>query len=93
MTLRKFLKVEFPELETLPVEINKYLNRQILKLRVNEVAHISDAIEFDMPTMVECMLMRRCRECGCTDNNCSQCIEKIGSACRWVDEDLCSACV
>ena len=37
--------------------------------------------------------VRTCRVCGCTENNCSQCIEKTGSPCTWVDEDLCSACI
>jgi hypothetical protein len=38
-------------------------------------------------------LMRRCRVCGCTDNDCRQCIEKTGQPCHWVEADLCSACV
>lgn len=35
-----------------------------------------------------------CIKCGCTDANCSQCIEKTGDPCFWVDqtEELCSAC-
>ena len=33
-----------------------------------------------------------CRECGCTDDDCQQCIEKIGHPCHWVEPDLCSAC-
>lgn len=37
--------------------------------------------------------VRRCRVCGCTDHNCQQCIEKTGSPCYWVEDDLCSACV
>lgn len=36
--------------------------------------------------------IRTCRVCGCTDNDCSQCIEKTGQPCHWVEEDLCSAC-
>jgi chromatin remodeling complex protein RSC6/RNA polymerase-binding transcription factor DksA len=36
--------------------------------------------------------LRRCRVCGCTKYNCKQCIEKTGSPCTWVEEDLCSAC-
>lgn len=36
--------------------------------------------------------IRRCRVCGCTDDDCSQCIEKTGEACHWVEDDLCSAC-
>jgi hypothetical protein len=35
---------------------------------------------------------RRCRVCGCTDDDCHQCIEKTGKPCYWVEEDLCSAC-
>jgi hypothetical protein len=36
---------------------------------------------------------RRCRICGCTDDDCHQCVEKTGQPCHWVEEDLCSACV
>lgn len=32
---------------------------------------------------------RRCRKCGCTDNNA--CVTN-GIACHWVEADLCSAC-
>lgn len=35
---------------------------------------------------------RHCRVCGCTDSDCSQCIEKTGQPCHWIEEDLCSAC-
>ncbi|KKN07261.1 hypothetical protein LCGC14_1069010 [marine sediment metagenome] len=34
-----------------------------------------------------------CRVCGCTNDDCSQCIEKTGEPCHWVEPDLCSACV
>lgn len=34
----------------------------------------------------------KCRVCGCTQENCSQCIEKTGEPCHWVEDDLCSAC-
>ena len=33
-----------------------------------------------------------CRVCGCTEHDCSQCIEKTGKPCHWVEDDLCSAC-
>jgi hypothetical protein len=36
--------------------------------------------------------VRACRKCGCTDDDCSQCIEKTGQPCYWVEQDLCSAC-
>lgn len=35
---------------------------------------------------------RTCRICGCTDDDCRQCIEKTGDSCHWIDADLCSAC-
>ena len=36
--------------------------------------------------------VQTCRVCGCTDDDCSGCIERTGEPCYWVDEDLCSAC-
>ena len=33
-----------------------------------------------------------CRDCGCTDEDCYDCYHKTGDLCRWVEEDLCSAC-
>lgn len=37
-------------------------------------------------------IVRRCRQCGCTDDDCSGCIERAGQACYWIEGDLCSAC-
>lgn len=34
-----------------------------------------------------------CRVCGCTEDDCSQCVEKTGEPCSWVSPGLCSACV
>jgi hypothetical protein len=41
--------------------------------------------------------VRRCRVCGCTDDDCSQCVEATGDSCWWVQDpegkgDLCSRC-
>ena len=33
-----------------------------------------------------------CRVCGCTDDDCSACVERTGVPCYWVERDLCSAC-
>ena len=41
----------------------------------------------------ECDEVRRCRVCGCTDENCARCVAKIGRPCEWREADLCSACV
>lgn len=38
-------------------------------------------------------LLRACRVCGCTEDDCSDCIEHTGHPCHWVEPDLCSACV
>lgn len=35
---------------------------------------------------------RKCRICGCTNDDCSQCVEVQGFACYWVEDDLCSRC-
>lgn len=35
---------------------------------------------------------RKCRVCGCTEDDCRQCIEATGHPCTWVEEDLCSRC-
>jgi hypothetical protein len=35
---------------------------------------------------------RICLGCGCTEDDCSVCIEETGQPCYWVEENLCSAC-
>jgi len=37
--------------------------------------------------------VRRCVACGCTDDDCSGCIERTGEPCHWVAANLCSACL
>ena len=34
--------------------------------------------------------VRRCRVCGCTDDN--PCVDFGGDSCSWAEDDLCSAC-
>lgn len=38
------------------------------------------------------VFVRRCRVCGCTDDDCSGCVARTGEPCYWVSDDLCSAC-
>lgn len=40
------------------------------------------------------MLENTCQICGCTENDCKQCIQKVGVPCHWIDDekDLCSVC-
>lgn len=40
-----------------------------------------------------CAPPQSCRICGCTDDNCTACIQAEGHACHWVERDLCSRCV
>lgn len=54
---------------------------------MREVARQGWLPEFDSRITV-----RRCRICGCTEQDCRQCITKTGEPCHWVEEDLCSAC-
>lgn len=35
---------------------------------------------------------RICTHCGCTEHNCQACINKTGTPCYWVANNLCSAC-
>ncbi len=36
--------------------------------------------------------MRKCKVCGCTDDDCRQCIEAQGFSCHWLTDDLCCRC-
>lgn len=38
------------------------------------------------------MTDQKCRICGCTEDDCSQCIKLTGKPCHWAEQDLCSAC-
>jgi len=48
--------------------------------------------QISLDEIYTCEGNRRCRICGCTDDDCRQCIEKTGASCFWVEPDLCSAC-
>ncbi len=37
--------------------------------------------------------VRSCSVCGCTEDDCQQCVEKAGVPCAWAGPRLCSACV
>lgn len=38
---------------------------------------------------------RICFICGCTDSNCTNCVEKTGKPCHWISDEynICSACL
>lgn len=51
------------------------------------------ALAFTNEDLDDAFAEPKCRACGCTDEDCRQCIQKTGQPCYWVEEDLCSACV
>lgn len=48
-----------------------------------------------LPDYIDMADEGKCVECGCTDDDCSQCIEKTGAPCYWANDEktLCSACI
>ncbi len=73
---------------TLPYEVLAYLvEQQVFDIpRLIELTNDLGPFEAE-PTA-------KCRVCGCTDDDCSQCIEATGEPCSWANEDhtLCSRC-
>ncbi len=36
--------------------------------------------------------IKKCKICGCTDDDCTQCVKAQGKVCTWVTNELCSRC-
>lgn len=90
MTTRKFLTLALYVPKRAP---ERLLRKNVMHLRLNEIKLLASRyFKLHLFDMVELILMRRCRKCGCTQNDCTQCIERTGAPCRWVASDLCSAC-
>lgn len=64
------------------------LREEVEALRQHLAEYVDAAVERHL-TIFD---VRRCRVCGCTDDDCSGCIERTGRPCWWVEHDLCSAC-
>ena len=62
------------------------------KLKVAELQKLIYNYKPDGDTASTEDKVQKCRVCGCTDDDCAQCVEKTGTACHWVEDDLCSAC-
>lgn len=58
-----------------------------------ESIYLYDAFDFSFPGLDFDFEVRQCRVCGCTQDDCSQCVAKTGTPCSWVEYDLCSACI
>ena len=52
---------------------------------------IRDALEAYADRDAE-RLEPQCRRCGCCDSDCSECMERTGTPCWWVQPHLCSGC-
>ncbi len=61
------------------------------------IKHTQRWVKFGVPPEVRINLGGPgvCHICGCTEENCSHCIERTGEPCSWANEDrtLCTACV
>jgi hypothetical protein len=63
-----------------------------LKRHKMQIARGSHGRANGLTTTAISIEIRECHQCGCTDDDCRQCIEKTGEPCHWVSENLCSAC-
>lgn len=58
----------------------------------NLISIIGPAVRTLAKPMARRRRIQRCRKCGCTEDDCRQCIAAQGFPCSWVDIDLCSRC-
>lgn len=74
------------ELHALARECLVLIARHGLPIRESQVERMFADGEVPQPGV--------CTRCGCTDHDCSTCIERTGEPCRWVNAEhtLCSAC-
>jgi hypothetical protein len=64
-------------------------------LELNEAAHCTPRDMFEAGFEACADAIREaaaCRVCGCSDLDCSGCVERTGKPCHWVEDNLCSAC-
>lgn len=71
-----------------------YVHDQCMDENGYVTGEVKHAIEFQGDTIIyhPVLVGTRCKVCGCTSNDCRQCIEKTGKPCYWITTDLCSAC-
>lgn len=75
-------------------------NIEIEKTIVFKAINDLEEIVFSLTSLYKSRLMQEkktqsiqsCHICGCTDDDCHQCIEATGSPCYWAQDDLCSRC-
>ena len=75
---------------------DEFINRpseelnELKNYRLNVIKEIQFLLQVKKPLRTK--EPGKCRVCGCTDNDCRQCVEAQGEPCYWVEEDLCSRC-
>lgn len=71
----------------------KLRDRELLR-RILAAAFASDFVKFQNVEPRDVYLYRgACRVCGCTDENCADCIAITGEPCHWIRPGFCSACL
>ena len=85
---RQPLRVGRPPLYVLN-DGNRPQDRELLALSVQ--LRIAEALE-RLVELTEKPAYSHCHQCGCTQEDCSQCIEATGEPCTWVTPYLCSRC-
>lgn len=74
-------------------ELQLLLSKPVYQNRMQEEEEEDLPLAGPIPReLLESFNKESCHQCGCTDYDCSQCIEKTGEPCYWVAENLCSAC-
>lgn len=72
-----------------PIKLNNKIIGKVIKAKQKSKDYIEwEGILFDKIELTG----QTCRVCGCTQKDCSQCIESQGKPCYWVKDDLCSRC-
>lgn len=71
--------------------------QDLTRQAATQLVELSDAVDpercaADLRAALGSSGVRQCRLCGCTDENCAQCVIRTGEPCSWVEPDLCSAC-
>ena len=80
-------KVRFSKIAEIPAEVLTLAGENGIGIEARHIRVRGPMV------LGQAMDHRVCKRCGCTDSDCSQCIEKTGEPCHWVTDDLCSACI
>jgi hypothetical protein len=87
MTVRKFIELAFKDKAPDAIFNYRLLSRDIMKVSIDKLVPVANHYGLDSRIFLMEVIKLRCRVCGCTDDDCSQCIEKTGGPCTWVEEE------